>query len=172
MSVFFDNKKTPVFTDSITICHAGDIVGNGLMLVLLIPRLEFRRQQPDIRTERAEEFADNVPCLCAHARYFIVPVKMLPQKLFELLLLLGDFPAEPDQGQSCPNVVQSAGAGLLDIQRALSDQISRQGIDHAPHGFMDQPPARDFRILLSGHFEMARKYTDLPKLLQIGRAHV
>src|SRR5690349_7892123 len=82
LSAFLDNEKTPVFTNGITICHARDIVGNGLMLVLLISGLEFRRQQPDIRIECVKELADDVPCLCTHARYLVVPVKMLPQKLF------------------------------------------------------------------------------------------
>src|SRR6185312_1939900 len=119
----------------------------------------------DIRTECVKELADDVPCLCAHARYLIVLVKMLPQKLFELLLLLRDFPAESDQRRNSPDFVQGPRACLLDIHCALPDQISRQRIDHAPHCFMDQPPARDFWVLLSGHCQMACKYTDLLKLL-------
>src|SRR6185312_4731945 len=119
LSAFLDNKKTPVFTNGITIRHACDIVGDGLMLVLLRSGLEFRGQQPDIRTECAKELADDVLCLCTHARHLVVPVKMLPQELFELLLLLGDFPAESDQRWKGSDFVQGPRACLLDIHCAL-----------------------------------------------------
>src|SRR5690242_17510562 len=165
LSAFLNNEETPVFTNGIPVRHACDIVGDSLMFVLLISGLEFRRQQTDIGIERVKELADDVPCLCTHARYLVVAVKMLPQKLFELLLLLGNFPAESDQRGSSPDFVQCDRAGLRDIHCALSDQISRQRIDHAPHGFMDQPPSGDFRVLLSGHCQMTCKYADSLKLL-------
>ena len=53
---------------------------------------------------------------------------------------------------------------------AVLHQIDHQGIDHAPHGFVNQTAAIKLRVLGLGHLQMARKQADLFQLLKRDQA--
>jgi hypothetical protein len=75
-SAFLDREQAPVLPDSVTIGHAGDVIGDGARAVALVLLLKLRRKQARLLVEGLKQLADDAAGLGCGAVDALVTVQV------------------------------------------------------------------------------------------------
>src|SRR5579885_1195131 len=105
-----------------------------LPLLLFGPAAELRRETRDVREIRLEQPRHHLGRAAGHLLHVLVLVELLAQEAVQLAAALLHGGTEADEQPACAaHVFHVARRGLTEALLALGDEISDEGIHHAPH---------------------------------------